>query len=970
MRDLWRGWRALKRWFWPGAPNAKLLVLGAMALIALLAIFTYVVNWGYWSRGDKACTGHDLRCGLGIHVAGTFLVGVIAYYLIFLRREARAARRWRRRAKKRPQSLFASLPPLDGLTGEARSQTSLVRRPRETGWRVPGWIRRRWGKNSLVESIISRDELVNDLVDELDESCAPRILVAPSGSGKTMVLLKLARQLARHGHVPVVVSVRGIKEPELDFANLAHEVYTRHSGVHSKEEADKQWRWLRKRNRITVLVDELEKSDAEPAERVQALEKAARERLRVVLSCRSEGIPNDYRRGRITLDPLEEEKVVRDLQDRFEQGPTNAPRLRDDEIELLVKRAQIDRTPYYLAIARVLIAIGRLGIPDVSEDARLFLMSTYRDAIADCTVRPDAGLSAESRRRYLGDLEAVAYARLLGAATEPEVQEKIEAVVPNSSVKVKESVRAGVRLGVLRNRYDGRIHFGHPTTVAYFASCFLVAHKNEPRVWDAVFDLERVSTLLALALSIANARAKDHEVNEQTVRYLMERVKSTNGLAPVKPDGDDDGADTVDETTNNDFIEHFERLWLIATAAEISSLDSERSPGVTADLVAMADLARGEGEQVAVARRQVVRAIGKLDESVAFESLWSIASEHDDYVVRRQAALTLIDAGDRALNCLAPQLCEVIKEAWQAFTKRPADEKADQELIQATKSAAWILPSFRTIAGDRGSPHLECLNRARDRLWEVSRSLTPQLGVEPSTAQGLKSDARRDPQAGIDQIATKMAIDKKLRARFWFSRVLALQAVTRRAVAPEGEDVQAPKVDEAIKVIEQARQDEHPFVVATANLCLHAVKRGDWYRYQWDDMTDIAAGAPHHLVDAATQLIGDMVLALNLYETGLRPAKLKFAKSNQLPVCLSTSKDRLEILGSVPRSPKCAFTDGHPCFCPYLYESPQPGLVRRELSRAFCRHLRLTARPVPWQPKIPVRQIKAFWSDMEDLAQF
>ena len=67
--------------------------------------------------------------------------------------------------------------------------------------------------------------------------------------------------------------------------------------------------------------------------------------------------------------------------------------------------------------------------------------------------------------------------------------------------------------------------------------------------------------------------------------------------------------------------------------------------------------------------------------------------------------------------------------------------------------------------------------------------------------------------------------------------------------------------------------------------------------------------------------------------------------------------------------PFARFQDGGGCLCPYTYDAPEPA-NRRELSRAFCRHLRLHARRSPWQPEISVKDLKSFWRGMEDLAQF
>lgn len=961
-----RGLRWLQRWLYPGAPNAKTLVIAA-AVPVLVLVLLAVFGVHYWKSGDKACSHRDLECGLGIHVVGTFLAAMLAYYLVFLRREARAARKWRTLARKHPERLFTSLPPLEGLTGEARSNASLVRRPREAGPRPIRWMRQRWRGNSLLKSIIARDQLVKELAADLEDAAEARILVGASGSGKTMVLLKLAERLAKRGQVPVPVSLRG--EENLDFEKLAREVYGSHADVHHKDEIDHQWRWLRKRNRITVLADELERSRHDPADRVQAIEKAERAGLRLVITSRTDGIPSGYQRGRTTLDPLDRELVVDDLCNRVNAGKDDRERIRAD-IKKLVERAEIAETPYYLAIARVLAALGELRNPPQGKDARLVLTENYRKAVTECRVRPDAGLTTKTRRRQLADLEAVAYARLLGAGTVQEVEDKLKELDPDSKVDVPDSIAGGVRLGVLLDRYDYHVRFGHPTTVAYFASCFLVKRRNDGRVWTALFSQSPFTPLLTLALIFANAAARDHELSDRTVRQLMKRVTrirdtdaviNLGGLMRIRAQRGEAEASSSDGSSRA-----FERLALIATAADILRFDPSPDTNLCLRVVRSLPKAVGHGQAIALAQRRAVRAIGKLETRCTFEVLWSLASQHGDYALRRAAAKAINENGQAALDVITPLISRTVERAEGSLVAGSDGTGNQRDLVEATKAAAWILPSLRSAAHESGSAQLAPLDEAQRKLGEIARTLTQERGVESSIAQGLKSDAVHRPTRAPDSNALDMLRDNELRAGFWFSRVLALQAVTRRCIKA---DRSARK--EALKVIRHATHDHHPFVRETAHLCQRAIRHRSWSRYQWDDEAEIAAGDPHNLVIDATRLVGDIVLALNLNENGRTKAKWEFGESNELPACLVESKDRLEILGSVPRLSECKFAiDGEPCFCPYLYETSDNGNARRELSRTFCRHQRLTARQPPWQPGITVHDLKLFWAGMEDLAQF
>jgi hypothetical protein len=143
------------------------------------------------------------------------------------------------------------------------------------------------------------------------------------------------------------------------------------------------------------------------------------------------------------------------------------------------------------------------------------------------------------------------------------------------------------------------------------------------------------------------------------------------------------------------------------------------------------------------------------------------------------------------------------------------------------------------------------------------------------------------------------------------------------------------------------------------------------------DATDIAARAPYELPWATSQLVGDIVLALNLNERGDRESRLAFGEAAQLPLCLSSTPDRVPVVmvkaADTVKPPKteCPFFDANrgACLCPYSYDSPD-STYRRELSRAFCRHQRLNAGRVRWHPGLKVKHVREFWAHMERLARY
>lgn len=154
-----------------------------------------------------------------------------------------------------------------------------------------------------------------------------------------------------------------------------------------------------------------------------------------------------------------------------------------------------------------------------------------------------------------------------------------------------------------------------------------------------------------------------------------------------------------------------------------------------------------------------------------------------------------------------------------------------------------------------------------------------------------------------------------------------------------------------------------------ATRCLKAIDRPD--RLLLGDLTDAASRAPHGHDPGTSHLIGNIVLALNLNEHGTPEARQACGEANELPACVTRSRDRHEVLVYAAPVEECPFTKHHPdgCLCPYTYDPPEAS-NRRGLSRAFCRPRRLHAARLRWNEDISVRDLKQFWRGMEDLARF
>jgi hypothetical protein len=265
-----------------------------------------------------------------------------------------------------------------------------------------------------------------------------------------------------------------------------------------------------------------------------------------------------------------------------------------------------------------------------------------------------------------------------------------------------------------------------------------------------------------------------------------------------------------------------------------------------------------------------------------------------------------------------------------------------------------------------------------------AEEVTHRLDLEARLAQGLKlaiirlSDLRQMSDTSVkndnyqlEVNATALFLNDR-RTQSWFARVLILQAIAVHGAGLRRSGSRERVSPAAQTFIAAGKEDNHPFVRETAHLCARAIGKGDWSSYVWRDTAEVGLGTPHRLASAATQLLGDMILALNLGESSSDAgARCELMAGDKLPLCLSSSNDRSELLGLPPESDTCPFTTtDRKCFCPYQYETGDGASMPYELSRAFCTHQRLTAAPLPWHVAIRVPALKHFWTEMGRFAVF
>ncbi|MGZ4326421.1 MAG: NACHT domain-containing protein [Solirubrobacteraceae bacterium] len=630
----------MRRQVWP--PTLRFLGVVVVFLVAVGFGLTYIVGSPWWHDSNTLCDTSSVGCGLAIHLLGTGIVAVIAFYVFFLGRETYTAFWWRRRAKKTPEMLFSRLPPSGGLTGlAARKPMERRKRPLRARRRPDSVRELRYGSaRSIADNIVSRKQLVKEIADDLDAGAHTQVLVGRTGSGKTMVLLKLVQHLAKRGRVPIAISLRD--SSDLDFEEQAWKSYRRAFPKHTEEEVDKHWRWHRRGGLIVILVDDLEKAKAKPRAVIEALDATARAGLRVVAASRPSGVPAEFKQGRIDLEPLDKQEVCAALVERatLSSDDGHDPPLVEGVVETIVKDAEIPKTPYYLAISRVLADTGTLPQLDVTTtaDTRLVLLDAYREDLRSGRSRADSGLDETTRASVLEGLEAVALVSL----GKPSKVEDVTAAVRDLlelDLDTRLTVEYGQRLGVLESRYDDLVRFGHPTTLAYFASCYLVKRKDDRDLWERALKAADLGSAAGLAFIFANAAAGDPEIARSTSIQLLDRLdQATNG---------DNGPGYLANPN--------ERLQILNTAEEIARRNGAWR-GELAERIL--DRARKERDLGAIPREQIrlIEELGSIHSQRAYETLWGYATGAPDYSVRRRAMRVLLESGGDAVKSALGQV--------------------------------------------------------------------------------------------------------------------------------------------------------------------------------------------------------------------------------------------------------------------------------------------------------------------------
>jgi hypothetical protein len=872
-----------------------------------------------------------------------------------------------------------------------------------------------------VGEILGRDGLIDEIAaTAADDQPSPQLIIGDTGSGKTSVLLRLAQHLAEKGKMPIVVSLKGVDG--LDFVKLANERFADYVDTYlrSEADADKVWRWVRYRREVVLLADDLDRSAARsPSDPLYtsartALEAAARRGLPLVVTSRPAGLPRGGSFDVKEVGALEQEpeeaaarlwEQLHPSDSKAAHAPSSKERRKRSErwrIEQTVERGKLTENPFYFWVLRELVRLHALTLPSPSQAdehaVRLALMESWTGAIS----RGD-GLALDVN--LVSDFAA---ARLPPDA--PPIESRFV------EGRWLEAVHAAEQVGVTELNEDGQYQFRHDTLHAYFASRSLCKYgflskllrdkparnaSERPReatgpAREAALDSPRTQ----LALIFAAARTRDPKFSALTCRTLIafhpelaadRRLLRAAAAAELATAG---GFHDLDDEIADACMEARERASPTVRRSVLEPLAKlSGGPAITA-------LWRFAGDADYAVRWSAAEALAR-----------RCSRDPDSYALACDADfVTGADAYQHLSNNHFNRHLREGQEVAERVEKEgcAASLHDRTDTIFALKHMAWILPRLRTRMRSLGDNELSALvTRHLETLVELEEaSVTSEKGLEASLAQGFKADAYAHARDGVGGSAVlpamlapagakstddssrteyanerladpeerlryakerrKEALEQLERAGFWYSQLNLVHTIALWETYIDPSRRPGPTTS----LLD--RDKCHPFVWVAAELCdtgIHeAAKRREpdlIRRYVWRDESEVVARRPNNQLEPeAVQLVGDIVLLLNMNERGTEGQRQRFAEQNHLPHCMGASHLRKELFEDC--APQCDFE-----LCPYDPLSGQPS-AHREISRAFCAHQRRNARwrtARRWKSDIADDGLSGLWLKLESRAK-
>jgi hypothetical protein len=997
-RRLDREWE-MDRWPVPWRSLLLVAVLGALMLVLLgLLVLTvvslrtsdpeHVVGPSWFSWFDANCENAAFSCAV---VAGALVapIPIVVGVLGLL-----AWRLWRIRRR---------------FQHHAREQAPALVQTAASG-----------------DEIVGRDALCAVLKRNVEDSHKrlPHVLVGGVGVGKTAVLVRMTRLLAKKGAVPVPVRLREAQDPaDLDFGDLARKRFLRlvDRRVYSEAEGDKIWRKLREQDRIVVLADGLEEALISQEHRARrdttiraAFAHAKSIELPLIVTSRPHPTLRYLDAALLRMEPLSEGAAF-----GFIRRGRSAT---DPKVKLIVENAEVVEAPLYMQLAQALDEHKLLTNLDARCATRLalriHLLDTWHDALVAGKLSSEIPHPPAERQQALSDLGSIAVSGLLDDSLEVKFTalELLDAM-GLSCVDGRYSAGVGGRLEVVEAHADS-VRFRHSIVQAYLGSRRLDAVPLGV-VAEAIKRIEGPGRELLMALVMACWR-EESASRRKAIRDLLCEQATRN---------DAKGIDLLAAAAEIDgMIPDRDRDWIADAIAKSwpGSVEETVAEAKLAAIGRLGDLAHSRGRPTG--REHLRRRAGGMAngastdaaapiDSDALRALRHVALKRgESYAARLAAAQQIGSAGAAAVRAFGDEFEAALERAERLFPANGHHLEEDERLEFTLH--AWVLPTLI------GSEKLEAADQQKLRevigpwLALVRRGVHPS--IEEAWARGLKLEANRRPRHANVAMRNFLAEEAERLLEgsdYWFTRVTLFHAFTLWGLADDEDDASSANgaVHERRRVRRQARDRarrivnswntdrSHPFVHETASLCQEALRTRRPGRYIWIDETGIvsklgaSSSRPEDVSNSrlwispaagwialhprALRLVGELILALNLAEgadgTRREDRLERMGRATALPPCLTQRNGRaaLQIRGGQYSGPRPGSTCVPGCsihLCPY----PPPGQapLRGELSEAFCRRQVDAVDHVLWsrlwrRDRVPPGQRKKFWEQMEERAR-
>ncbi|MDQ3933313.1 MAG: ATP-binding protein [Actinomycetota bacterium] len=800
-----------------------------------------------------------------------------------------------------------------------------------------------------------------------------QVLVGRPGSGKTAVLAHLAGRLGERGVVAVPVSLSETEPgPKLDLVAQARRQFLDLASMTFGEgEAESVWRKLALRDRLVILVDEIEEPDDAPLFGSgllnpfwRAVTEASRHGVPLVVATHPTRALRDVRATTVDLPPLEESAAA----DYVMRGHELA---RDERarVERIAAVSEACEAPFYLRLARDLHDAGDLDRVDVRSadrvELRVRLLDAWLSALVTGHLQPDSPVRPAHREHAVRGLSLLACMTLRDrtrevaldgldvASADPQSPEGQLASVDAAA----EVVAIAIGLGLLEPTPRGG-RFTRPVLQAYLGARAFQFVIRSPGYLEAALEHPGADFLLALVM-----------YSRMGPREKARPLPGRPGIATR----------CFKAAASQKMWDPRTRLATVSAAIEIFPAEAlEHEPLV--ELTGPWDMLPRDDAGVTDAKLDLIARLGDAargGRAGAYRSLYELACRERLRKVCWAAGHEIGIGGDAALAELRPMWDEETTPRAEAMEDL-GDERLEREVILQ----GWILPMLLAFT-DR------LQDAATDRLREWMAATRELFCAEVAVSQGFKRAAaeyarRQAPRAHTARLQAR-AEEAIGGARSWYARLTLVQALGLLHMYDPSWRESGP--DPAA---------EHPLVAEAAHLVARALETRQASRFIWADehaaasqvvplagrSTSISDASPPRPggwrdLDAPAQLLlADVILLLNLTEglggTGDRREEALRRASAGLPECLSGHRHRLwpdRLVGEAAR-----FEPGIGCavrcgarLCPHPPKDASDWVI--ELDEAFCRRQQSLCRPLRsggWAAWLDARR---FWRAMEERAR-